>query len=447
MSPPPPNDLAVPFDAAYGPLSPVSSTPPSFAATSRAKSSRLRQQLRFLGPGYLVAVGYMDPGNWATGLAAGSGYGYGLLWVVLMSSAMAMFLQVLAARLGLVTGMDLAQMTRRHASRRSAIVQWLLCEIAICGCDLAEVIGTAVALKMLFGLPLVCGVMLTIFDVLLILMLQKQGFRRLEAIVIALIAIVFVCFAVDLVLAHPAWGSVLRGLVPDARVTSDPQMLYLAIGIIGATVMPHNLYLHSSIVKTRRDRDDVGGTVRRSTIDVVLALGISFLINAAIVVVAAAVFHTAGHHEVVQLQDAWRLIDPLTGAVVAGFLFALALLASGQSSTLTATLAGQIVMEGFVDWKMAPWARRLLTRGIAIVPALIAAEVGGDDGVAKLLVLSQVVLSLQLPFAIWPLLRFTGRRDLMGGHVSTRTTRIVGVGVFVVIVALNAILIGRLLFA
>ncbi len=439
MSPPPPNDLAVPFDAPYRPLTPAVAPP-------RSKASWLRQQLRFLGPGYLVAVGYMDPGNWATGVAAGSAYGYSLLWVVLMSSAMAMFLQVLAARLGLVTGMDLAQMTRRHATRRSAIAQWLACEVAICACDLAEVIGTAVALKMLFGLPLDCGVVLTIFDVLLILALQKQGFRRLEAIVITLIAIVFACFAINLVLAHPAWGPVARGLVPDARMATDPEMLYLAIGIIGATVMPHNLYLHSSIVQTRRDRDDIGGTVRRSTVDVVLALGISFLINAAIVVVAAAVFHASGHREVAELQDAWKLLDPLTGAVMAGFLFALALLASGQSSTLTATLAGQVVMEGFVGWKMAPWARRLWTRGIAIVPALIAAEMAGDGGVAKLLVLSQVVLSLQLPFAMGPLLRFTSRRDVMGDHANTRTMQVVGVGIFVVIAGLNAVLIGRLFF-
>ncbi len=455
MSPPPPPDTAIAglfrgVSGAASPLEPVHETMDRARAeiATRSNGLWLRQLLRSLGPGYLVAVGYMDPGNWATSLAGGSGYGYTLLWVVALSSIMAMFLQVLSARLGIVSGMDLAQACRRHSSRRSAIAQWLLCEVAICACDLAEVIGTAIALKLLFDVPLVWGVTLTVFDVLVILWLQKRGFRYLEALVISLIAIVCVCFGINLALAHPVWYDVLQGFVPTVRTVTDPGLLYIAIGIIGATVMPHNLYLHSSIVQTRRVDQSVTDKktlLGFATIDIVIALCIALFINAAILITSAAMFHANGYREIAELQDAWRLLGPLTGTTIASVLFALALLASGQSSTLTATLAGQIVMEGYVHLKMSAWARRLLTRGIAVVPALLATLLEGDSGVAKLLILSQVILSLQLPFAIVPLIRYTGNRKIMGAFANSRTVTVAAIAIVTLIVVLDAELIRKAL--
>jgi len=406
--------------------------------------------MRALGPGYLVAVGYMDPGNWATSLAGGSAYGYSLLWVVALSGGMAMFLQVLAARLGIVTGLDLAQACRAHSRPSSVIWQWLACEAAICACDLAEVIGTAIALQLLFGIPLPLGVCLTVLDVLLILWLQNRGFRYLEALIIALLAVVALCFGVNLMLAAPILRDVAAGLVPTSRTFTDPGMLYIAIGIIGATVMPHNLYLHSSVVQTRTRSDAGEGDKRKAltfaTIDIVSALAIALVVNGAILITAGATFYTHGLHDVAQLQDAWRLLGPLTGSSLAGVLFALALLASGQSSTLTATLAGQIVMQGYVKLKMPPWGRRLLTRSIAVVPALFVTLVDGDAGIARLLLLSQVLLSLQLPFAVVPLIRFTSSRRMMGNFANSLPVIVVAAGIAIAIIALDIELIRKALF-
>ena len=386
----------------------------------------------------------MDPGNWATSVAGGSAYGYSLLWIVLLSSMMAMFLQVLCTRLGIVTGMDLAQACRETSSRPSAIAQWLACEVAICACDLAEVIGTAIALNLLFNIPLAWGVALTVLDVLTILWLQQRGFRYLEAFVISLVGIVFLCFAVNLSLAQPQWHDVLAGFMPSASTVSDPRKLYIAMGILGATVMPHNLYLHSAIVQTRCFALDGPGkrsALKFASADILIALGIAFLINAAILITSSAVFHTSGHHEVAELQDAYKLLGPLTGTTVASVLFAVALLASGQSSAVTATLAGQIVMEGYVRLRMAPWARRMLTRSIAIVPALFVTLSYGDSGISKLLLASQVVLSLQLPFAVVPLIRYTSSRRLMGEFANKRSVVVIAVILVSAIIALNGILI------
>jgi manganese transport protein len=403
-----------------------------------------RRLLGFLGPGYLVAVGYMDPGNWATGLAAGSAFGYALLWIVMLSNLMAMVLQALAARLGIATGLDLAQACRFNSSRPSCLAQWLLCEIAICATDLAEVIGTAIALNLLFGIPLVWGVALTILDVLAVLWLQQRGFRYLEAVVISLLAVIVFCFLVNVMLAQPQWAQVAAGLVPSHQAITDPKALYFAIGIIGATVMPHNLYLHSATVQSRRfDLTDAGksNALRYATIDVITALVIAFMVNAAIVVTAAAVFHKNGHREVVEIQQAYHLLTPLMGAGIASLLFGIALLASGQSSTLTATLAGQIIMEGYLQLRLPVWARRLLTRMLAIVPALFVTAAYGESGIAKLLIFSQVVLSLQLPFAVIPLVRYTSDRAKMGKLVSplwlTRTAWLVAA----IIIALNVTMI------
>jgi manganese transport protein len=448
MSPPPPDASAA--VASWNPTAaiPRASSLPARTGPRAATGLWLKQLLRSLGPGYMVAVGYMDPGNWATSLAGGSAYGYSLLWVVLLSSLMGMFLQVLAGRLGIVAGVDLAQACRAHSTQRSAIVQWLLCEAAICACDLAEVIGTAIALNLLFGISLPIGVCLTVFDVLIILCLQKRGFRHLEAVIISLLAIVFGCFILNLLISQPVWTDVLGGLVPSAATVTDPGMLYIAIGIIGATVMPHNLYLHSSLVQNRRHGADDASKRRAlhfATIDIVLALAIALLVNAAILIMSAAVFHTRAYDQIEGLQDAWRLLGPLTGSTLASILFALALLASGQSSTLTATLAGQIVMEGYVKLKMAPWVRRLLTRSLAIIPALAVTAIDGESGIARLLLLSQVVLSLQLPFAALPLIRFTSSRAMMGRFASSRLTVITALAIFACIITLDGILIFKAL--
>jgi len=408
-------------------------------------TARWREFVRFLGPAYLVAVGYMDPGNWATDLAGGSAYGYTLLWVVAMSSLMAMLLQVLASRLGLVTGMDLAQACRHGASRWSAWSQWVLAELAICATDLAEVIGTAIALNLLFNIPLLTGVALTVLDVLLVLILQQRGFRRLEAFVISMITLVLLCFVAMLVIAEPSWSDVGWGLLPSPRSLTDVNAVVIATGIIGATVMPHNLYLHSAAVKTRTVEDSppaLQRALRYTAIDTLVALAIAFFINSAILVTAAGVFHRSGHAEVAEIQEAFHLLSPLTGAAWASVIFAVALLASGQSSAVTATLAGQVVMEGFIRTRLAPWARRLVTRGVAIVPALIVAWLYADKGVAQLLIASQVVLSLQLPFAAIPLVRFTSSRARMGAYANPRSVVILASLTVGIIIAMN----GAMLF-
>jgi manganese transport protein len=399
-----------------------------------------RKALAFAGPGYMVAVGYMDPGNWATDLAGGARFGYTLLSVVLLSNLMAILLQSLALKLGIVTGRDLAQACRDHYSRPVSFVLWVLCEIAIAACDLAEVIGAAVALNLLFGIPLIWGVVLTAFDVLLILMLQNKGFRWLEAFVIALIASIGICFAVELAMARPALAEVARGLVPTTEIVTNPMMLYIAIGILGATVMPHNLYLHSSIVQTRRVAPDPASkreAIRFATLDSTVALLFAFFINAAILILAAATFHQTGHRSVADIGDAYYLLAPLLGTTAAGTLFAVALLAAGQNSTITGTLAGQIVMEGFLDIRLPAWLRRLITRLIAIVPAVIVTALYGERGAAGLLILSQVILSLQLSFAVVPLVRFTGERRKMGDFANGRLLSAAAWSVAAVIVGLN----------
>jgi manganese transport protein len=379
-----------------------------------------RKLLAFAGPGYLVAVGYMDPGNWATDLAGGSQFGYTLLSVILLSNLMAVLLQGLSSKLGIVTGRDLAQACRDHYSKPVSFMLWIGCELAIAACDLAEVIGSAIALNLLFNIPLTIGVVLTGLDVLLLLYLQHKGFRVLEGMVIVLVATVGLCFLFEMFLSRPEIGPMLRGFLPDRRIVSDSSMLYIAIGILGATVMPHNLYLHSSIVQTRRYEETADGkteAVRFAFIDSTIALSMALFINAAILIVAAATFHRSGHSDVAEIQDAYKLLTPLLGAG-ASTVFALALLASGQNSTLTGTLAGQIVMEGFLNIRIRPWLRRLITRMIAIVPAVLTAIFYGESGTARLLIFSQVILSLQLSFAVFPLVWFTSDKDKMGKFVN-----------------------------
>ena len=381
----------------------------------------LRKLLAFGGPGYLISVGYMDPGNWATDLGGGSAYGYVLLSVVLLSSLMAMLLQALSVRLGIATGRDLARASRDAYPKPVAVGLWLFAEIGIIACDLAEVLGTAIALELLFGLPLLWGVLLTGFDTLIILALQRLGFRWLEAVVMTLILLIVLCFGYELILAKPDLGALAAGLVPQAAIIRDSGALFIAVGIIGATVMPHNLYLHSALVQTRRYSLDQAGkaeAIRFSTIDSTIALSLALLVNAAILVLAAATFHSSGHAEIAEIQDAYQLMAPLLGAPLAAIVFALALLFSGQNSTLTGTLAGQIVMEGFLDMRLAPWLRRLLTRLLAILPAAVVIIIAGEAATGKLLIASQVVLSLQLPFAMVPLVRFTGDRRKMGSFAS-----------------------------
>ncbi|HET7110017.1 MAG TPA: Nramp family divalent metal transporter [Gemmatimonadales bacterium] len=400
-----------------------------------------RKALAFAGPGYLVAVGYMDPGNWASDLAGGAQFGYALLSVILISNLMAMLLQGLAVRLGIATGRDLAQACRDHYSTPVAMGLWVLCEIAIAACDLAEVIGSAIALNLLFGIPLIWGVCLTALDVLIILLLHQRGFRWLEAVVITLVAVVGACFAVELFLSRPDAGEVARGLIPTTQILSNPLMLYIAIAILGATVMPHNLYLHSSIVQTRHFGEDVESrreAIRFSTFDSTIALLFAFFINGAILVLSAATFHFAGYNGVADIADAHRLLAPLLGTTAASVLFAVALLASGQNSTITGTLAGQIVMEGFLNLRLAPWLRRLVTRGIAIIPAIIVTALYGAKGTVSLLILSQVILSLQLSFAVIPLVQFTGDRGKMGQLVIGPLTKAVAWAVAAVIMGLNA---------
>ncbi len=407
----------------------------------------LRKMLAFAGPGYLVAVGYMDPGNWATDVAGGSQFGYRLLSVVLMSSLMAMFLQALCVKLGVATGRDLAQACRDDYSRPVAIGLWLLSEVAIVACDLAEVLGSAVALDLLFGIPIFWGVLITGLDVLLILALQGRGFRLIEAFVVALIGVVSLCFAYEIFLARPLWGAAARGAVPSIDVLRNPAMLYISIGILGATVMPHNLYLHSSLVQTRSFGRDAAGkreAVRFGILDSTLALGFSLFVNAAILVLGAAAFHTRGMTHVAEISEAYKLLNPVLGASLASTLFAVALLASGQNSTLTGTLAGQIVMEGFLNLRLKPWLRRLITRLSAIVPAALVIGMRGESSVTGLLILSQVILSFQLPFAVVPLVRFTNDRAKMGEFVNQPWVAVVAWMLTGAIIALNAILVWQI---
>lgn len=417
---------------------------PSLAESYRSipvnGSTWWRKLFAFLGPGYLVAVGYMDPGNWATDLAGGSKFGYTLLSVILLSNLMAILLQGLASKLGIVTGRDLAQACRDHYSRPAALAQWVLCELAIAACDLAEVIGSAIALNLLFHIPITVGIVVTALDVFLVLFLQHKGFRWLEVLVITLIATVGAAFLFEIVLSKPPMGAIMHGFVPMTSIVTNPEMLYIAIGILGATVMPHNLYLHSSIVQTRQYEQTEPGkreAVRFAFLDSTIALTFALFVNAAILVVAAATFHTSGHADVAEIQDAYKLLTPLLGAG-ASTMFALALLASGQNSTLTGTLAGQIVMEGFLHIHITPWARRLITRALAVVPAVIVAVLYGESGTAKLLVFSQVMLSMQLSFAVFPLVQFTSDKLKMGAFVNSTWLKLLAYGTAILIAVLNA---------
>ena len=399
-----------------------------------------KKLLAFAGPGYLVAVGYMDPGNWATDIGGGAKFGYTLLSVILISNVMAMILQALSAKLGIVTGRDLAQACRESYSRPIAIGLWVVCEIAIAACDLAEVLGSAVALKLLFGLPLILGVLITALDVLIVLALQGRGFRLIEAFVITLIASIALCFAYEIFFAQPIWREAAVGFIPRWEILRNREMLYIAIGILGATVMPHNLYLHSSIVQTRAFATDAPGkreAIRYATFDSTLALGFALFVNAAILILGAAAFHTRGLHDVAEISDAYKLLTPVLGASLASTLFACALLASGQNSTLTGTLAGQIVMEGFLNLRLKPWLRRLITRSIAITPAVIVIGFYGEGKVTSLLILSQVVLSFQLPFAVIPLVQFTSDRVRMGAFANSRFTKILAWTVAAAILGFN----------
>src|ERR1700704_540161 len=399
-----------------------------------------RKMLAFAGPGFLVAVGYMDPGNWATDLAGGARYGYTLLSVIMISNFMAILLQALALRLGIASGRDLAQACRDSYSRPTTILLWILCEIAIAACDLAEVIGAAIALNLLFGLPLIWGVCLTALDVLIVLFLQPRGFRYVEALVVALICLIAGSFAIELWLAKPDYAGVALGFIPRTEILRNPDMLYIAIGILGATVMPHNLYLHSSIVQTRKYGDlteNKREAIRFASIDSAVALMFALFINAAILIMAAAVFHGKGHEDVAEIGDAYKLLAPLLRTTMASILFAVALLCSGQNATLTGTLAGQIVMEGFINLRLRPWLRRLITRLIAIIPAIIVIVIYGDRGTGPLLTRSQFTLTLRLPFAVSPLVQFTSERAKMGEFASPGWVKALAWTVAVIIAALN----------
>lgn len=384
--------------------------------------SFMRKLIAFAGPGFLVAVGYMDPGNWATDLAAGSRYNYTLLFVIMLSNLMAILLQSLCIKLGVVSGRDLAQACRDHFSRPVTIGLWILAEIAIAACDLAEVIGSAIALNLLFGIPLIVGVCITVLDVMLILFLENKGFRYIEALVVTLIGTIGICFGLEILFSRPEIAGIAKGFfVPSTEILQNTEMLYIAIGILGATVMPHNLYLHSAVVQTRnfeRTPEGKREAIRYCNIDSAVALTIALFVNAAILIVSAATFYSAGYNEVAEIQDAYKLLTPLLGVGGASTIFALALLASGQNSTLTGTLAGQIIMEGFINLRLRPWLRRLITRLIAITPAVIVTAIYGESGTAKLLILSQVILSMQLSFAVFPLVMFTSDKLKMGEFVN-----------------------------
>jgi len=413
------------------------------------KASNFRKFLAFAGPGYLVAVGYMDPGNWATSIAGGSAFNYTLLSVILISNLMAIILQSLAAKLGIVTGKDLAQACRDHFSKPVSFILWVLCEAAIAACDLAELIGSAIALNLLFGIPLFYGICLTTLDILLVLLLQNKGFRYIEAFVISLIILITGSFVFELILSQPDVKAVFGGFIPNSQVITDPKMLYISLGILGATVMPHNLYLHSSIVQTRKfDVSDAGKkeAIKFATIDSTVALMIALFVNAAILILAASTFYKSGHTNVASIEDAFQLLTPLLGTTLASTFFGLALLASGQNSTLTGTLAGQIVMEGFLNIKLKPWIRRMITRLIAVTPALIVTYFYGANGTADLLILSQVILSLQLSFAVIPLVMFTSDAKKMGKFVNKTWLKSVAWTIASVIAVLNAYLLWATFF-
>jgi manganese transport protein len=403
-----------------------------------------KKMAAFSGPGFIVAVGYMDPGNWATDLQGGAQFGFLLLSIVMISNFMAILLQHLAIKLGIATGRDLAQACRDHYSKPVVWFLWILCEIAIASCDLAEVVGSAIGLQLLFGIPLVWGCMIMCADVLAVLYLQNKGFRYIEALVATLIATIGICFAAELFWVKPSLTGVMLGFVPGLDIVKDPQMLYLAVGIIGATVMPHNLYLHSSIVQTRKFAQTPDGkreAIKFASIDSATALMFALFINAAILILAAAAFHWSGHANVAEIQDAYKLLSPILGIGIASIIFAFALLASGQNSTLTGTLAGQIVMEGFLNIRLTPWLRRLITRGLAVVPAVGIMAYFGEGQATNLIVDSQVVLSLQLGFAIWPLMRFTSDSTKMGEFANRPWLKIVGWTTVAVIIVLNLWLI------
>jgi manganese transport protein len=407
-----------------------------------------RKLLAFSGPGYLVAVGYMDPGNWATDLAGGSKFGYALLSVILISNLFAILLQHLSAKLGVATGRDLAQATKDSMPKPFSFLFWLMAEVMIAACDLAEVIGTAIALNLLFGIPLLFGVIITAVDVLIILLLQNRGFRWLEALVIALITTVIMCFAVNLLIAQPSVIAMLGGLLVTKELFTNTEMLYIAVGILGATVMPHNLYLHSSVVQTRKfDETEEGKkeAIKFLTIDSTIALSIAFFVNSAILIMSAATFHARGMFDVVEIEQAYQLFAPVLGTGLAGILFAVALLASGQNSTITGTLAGQIIMEGFLNIRLRPWLRRLITRSIAIIPAVLVVVFYGSHGLAQLLILSQVILSIQLPFAVFPLVMITSNKTKMGVFANPLWIKILAYGIALIIASLNVWLIWNII--
>jgi manganese transport protein len=405
-----------------------------------ANASFLRKMMLFVGPGLLISIGYMDPGNWATAIEAGSRFGYALLFVVVLASLSGMVLQNLCSRLGIATGRDLAQLSAERHSHRVGMGQWVLAELSILATDLAEVLGAALAFHLLLGVSITTGVALTAFDTVIVLALQGANFRRLEAIVLGLIATIATCFFIELVLIKPFWPDVVAGLKPSWDVLSNQEPLYIAIGILGATVMPHNLYLHSSVVQTRVNGTSVeskASAIRYARVDTIASLSMALVINAAILILAAAAFHGTGHADVVEIQDAYHLLDPLVGGALASVLFGVALLAAGQSSTFTGTIAGQVVLEGFLKAKIPCWQRRLITRALALIPALIGVIWFGDGAVGKMLVLSQVVLSLQLPFALWPLIRFTSDKQLMGPFANSALTKTLAWGLFGLISAAN----------
>ncbi len=409
-----------------------------------------RKFLAFSGPGYMVAVGYMDPGNWATDLAGGSKFGYALLSVILVSNLFAILLQYLSAKLGIVSGRDLAQACRGTFPKWINIIFWLMAEVMIIACDLAEVIGSAIALNLLFGIPLVVGVVITAADVLLLLMLQTRGFRTLEALVIVLVFTILLCFGFEILVSRPELFPLLAGFIPTSEIFTNQEMLYISIGILGATVMPHNLYLHSAVVQTRNYEETEKGkreALKFATIDSTVALLLAFLVNAAILIVAAATFHTRGYTEVAEIEEAYKLLTPLLGAGLASTFFAVALLASGQNSTITGTLAGQIIMEGFLNLRLKPWMRRLITRSLAIIPAISVIVIYGTAGLTKLLILSQVVLSMQLSFAIFPLVIFTSNKKKMGVFVNGLLVKILAFSISVFIAGLNLWLIYSIFFA
>ena len=399
-----------------------------------------RKMAAFAGPGFLVAVGYMDPGNWATDLSGGAQFGYTLLAVVLISNFMAILLQHLCVKLGIATGRDLAQACRDHYATPTIWFLWVICELAIAACDLAEVVGSAIGLQLLFGIPIVWGCVITCLDVLAVLFLQNKGFRYIEAVVVTLIVTIGGCFSFELFFAQPSLTGVMLGFVPSTEILKNQNMLYVSIGILGATVMPHNLYLHSSIVQTRnfeRSPEGKREAIKFATIDSSFALMFALFINAAILILAASVFHWSGHKDVAEIQDAYQLLSPTLGVGIASTLFAVALLASGQNSTLTGTLAGQIVMEGFLNFRITPWLRRLITRGIAIIPAVLIIGFYGENKTTELLVASQVVLSMQLGFAVWPLMRFTGEKAKMGEFANPLWIKVLGWTVATIIIVLN----------